>query len=51
MDFRVASSFGKRRRTEFGRLSLTEQLKISQFLPQEMQQIDAENDNCLQQWL
>ena len=29
--------------------SLTEELNISQFLPREMRQIGAENDNCLRQ--
>ena len=31
--------------------SLTEELKIRQFLPLEMRQIGAKNENCLRQWL
>ena len=45
MDLRIASSFGIKTADRVWQTSLTEELKISQFLPREMRQIGAENDN------
>ena len=49
MDLRVSSSFWKKTAGKLWQTSLTEELKISQFLPREMRQMGAENDNYLRQ--
>ena len=49
MDFKGIIQFWIKTADKVWQTRLTEELKMVQFLPREMRQIGAENDNCFRQ--